>query len=77
MQHINRVINGIGTVAPLQSVDVRPRIDGQVMEIPFAEGEMVELGSVLLKLDDRELVALPASTRTAPRCLRFTSQFSG
>jgi multidrug efflux system membrane fusion protein len=60
---INRVINGIGTVAPLQSVNVRPRIDGQVMDIPFAEGETVERGSVLLKLDDRELVASLASAR--------------
>ncbi|MDH7803267.1 MULTISPECIES: efflux RND transporter periplasmic adaptor subunit [unclassified Rhizobium] len=60
---ISRVINGIGTVSPLQSVTVRPRIDGQVMEILFAEGQMVESGSVLLKLDDRELVSSLASAR--------------
>ncbi|WFR95743.1 efflux RND transporter periplasmic adaptor subunit [Rhizobium tumorigenes] len=54
---IHRVINGIGTVSSLQSVSVRPRIDGQVMEIPFAEGEIVEKGSLLLRLDDRQLVS--------------------
>lgn len=57
IETLHRVINGIGTVAPLQSVTVRPRIDGQVMEIPFSEGQIVEKGSVLLKLDDRELLS--------------------
>lgn len=60
---IDRVINGIGTVAPLQSVTVRPRIDGQVVDMPFAEGQMVEKGAVLLKLDDRELVSALASAK--------------
>ncbi len=60
---LDRVINGIGTVAPLQSVTVRPRIDGQVVEVPFTEGQMVEKGSVLLKLDDRELVSAVNSAR--------------
>ncbi|NLR98067.1 efflux RND transporter periplasmic adaptor subunit [Rhizobium sp. P38BS-XIX] len=57
IEQLDRVINGIGTVAPLQSVTVRPRIDGQVVEVPFAEGEIVEKGSIILKLDDRELVS--------------------
>ncbi|MVA56491.1 efflux RND transporter periplasmic adaptor subunit [Agrobacterium vitis] len=57
METMHRVINGIGTIEPLQSVIVRPRIEGQVIEIPFAEGEIVDKGSVLLKLDDRELVS--------------------
>ncbi len=62
-EQLERVINGIGTVAPLQSVTIRPRIDGQVVEIPFAEGEMIEKGSVILKLDDRELVAALISAK--------------
>lgn len=62
-EQLDRVINGIGTVAPLQSVTIRPRIDGQVVEIPFAEGEMIEKGSVILKLDDRELVAALISAK--------------
>ncbi|KAA3509739.1 efflux RND transporter periplasmic adaptor subunit [Agrobacterium vitis] len=57
METMHRVINGIGTIEPLQSVIVRPRIEGQVVEIPFAEGEIVDKGSVLLKLDNRELVS--------------------
>ena len=63
IETLDRVINGIGTVSPLQSVTVRPRIDGQVVAITFADGQMVEKGSVLLKLDDRELVSALASAR--------------
>lgn len=55
VEEIDKVINGIGTVDPLQSVTVRPRIDGQVTGIRFSEGQMVDKGSVLLTLDDREL----------------------
>ena len=63
VEAIDKVINGIGTVAPLQTVTVRPRIDGQVTDIAFAEGQMVEKGSVILKLDDRELSSALASAR--------------
>lgn len=56
-EDIHKVINGIGTVAPLQSVVVRPRMDGQAVEIPFTEGEVVQKGAVLLKLDDRQLLS--------------------
>ncbi|MFK0167081.1 efflux RND transporter periplasmic adaptor subunit [Rhizobium sp. NPDC090279] len=63
IETIHRVINGIGTVAPLQSVTVRPRVDGEVVDIPFAEGQTVEKGSVLLRLDDRELLANLASAK--------------
>lgn len=63
IESLHRVINGIGTVAPLQSVTARPRIDGQVIEISFSEGQIVEKGSVLLKLDDRELLSNLASAK--------------
>ncbi|WP_018902671.1 efflux RND transporter periplasmic adaptor subunit [Rhizobium sp. 2MFCol3.1] len=62
-QTIARVINGIGTVAALQSVVVRPRIDGQVTGISFLEGQVVKKGDVLVTLDDRELTAALASAR--------------
>ncbi|WP_081175752.1 efflux RND transporter periplasmic adaptor subunit [Rhizobium rhizosphaerae] len=58
-----RVIDGIGTVAPLQSVTVRPRIDGLVLDVPFSEGQIVEKGAVLLRLDDSQLRSELNSTR--------------
>ncbi|OBQ70994.1 efflux RND transporter periplasmic adaptor subunit [Mesorhizobium erdmanii] len=60
---IPRIIAGIGVVAPLQSVTVRPRIDGQVETIGFAEGDIVKAGDVLIRLDPRALQATLDGTR--------------
>jgi membrane fusion protein, multidrug efflux system len=42
-----------GTVEPLANVAIKPRVDGQIVEVPFNEGDFVEQGSVLFRLDDR------------------------
>lgn len=42
-----------GTVEPLANVAVKPRVDGQIVEVAFKEGDLVEDGSVLFRLDDR------------------------
>lgn len=43
----------IGTVEPLATVTVKPRIDGLIVEVGFAEGEFVQAAQVLFRLDDR------------------------
>lgn len=53
-----KIIAGIGTVAPLKSVTVRPRASAQVMSIGFEEGQFVTKGDLLMQLDTRELEAL-------------------
>lgn len=47
------ILSAPGTVEPLASVAVRPRVDGQIVEVPFREGDLVAEGSVLFRLDDR------------------------
>lgn len=54
---VPRVIAGIGVVTALQSVTIRPRIDGAVKEIDFTEGDVVRAGDVLIRLDPRALQA--------------------
>jgi membrane fusion protein, multidrug efflux system len=54
---IPRIIAGIGIVSALQSVTVRSRIDGEVMEISFAEGRFAKAGDVLAQIDPRQLEA--------------------
>ncbi|MBN9137781.1 MAG: efflux RND transporter periplasmic adaptor subunit, partial [Phyllobacterium sp.] len=54
---VPRIIAGIGVVTATQSVTVRPRIDGEVTEIDFAEGDVVLANDVLAKLDPRALQA--------------------
>lgn len=47
-----------GTVEPLANVAVKPRVDGQIVEVAFKEGDFVEAKSVLFRLDDRMVKAL-------------------
>jgi len=54
-----------GTVTPLQSVAVRPRIDGQITRILFNEGNFVRAGQPLFQLDDRVAQANVAQGRAA------------
>ena len=42
-----------GTVEPLANVAVKTRVDGQIIEVPFKEGDLVKEGDVLFRLDDR------------------------
>jgi multidrug efflux system membrane fusion protein len=46
-------IDEIGTVEPLATVAVKSRIDGLVVQVGFNEGDYVQAGDPLFKLDDR------------------------
>lgn len=47
-----------GTVEPLANVAIKPRVDGQIVEVAFKEGDLVNEGDVLFRLDDRMMKAL-------------------
>jgi RND family efflux transporter MFP subunit len=46
-------LQGLGKVTPLNTVIVRPRIDGQLKSVSFKEGQPVEAGQVIAELDDQ------------------------
>lgn len=52
--NVPRIISGIGVVSALQTVTVRSRIDGEVLEIPFSEGQYVHVGDILAQIDPRQ-----------------------
>jgi len=54
---IKRKLSAVGTLQSDESVAVSAEIAGRVAEVSFAEGDTVEAGQVLLRLDDSVLKA--------------------
>lgn len=50
-------IETIGTVQPVSSVTLRPRVESQIIEVTFADGATVKAGDVLVRLDQRGIEA--------------------
>ncbi|WP_445621363.1 efflux RND transporter periplasmic adaptor subunit [Kushneria sp. Sum13] len=46
-------LNALGTVRSLSSIEVRPRVEGQLVSVDFREGQSVEKDQVLAHIDDR------------------------
>lgn len=46
-------VSGLGTVEAFYTVVVKPRIDGQVTEVYFKEGQNVKKGDLLVQIDPR------------------------
>ena len=50
-------IAATGQIEAVQSIDLRPEVDGRIVEIPVHEGQEVEEGTPLFKVDDAQLKA--------------------
>jgi len=44
-------LNAVGTTKPLNTVTVRPQVDGKLAEVDFQEGQDVKKGDVLARID--------------------------
>ena len=49
-------LEGLGTVAALQQVTVRPQVDGKIDKVLFTEGQPVKKGELLMQIDARPFV---------------------
>lgn len=54
---IEVVVSALGTLQADQAIVLRPEITGIVTSIDFKDGERIEAGDVVIKLDDRDLKA--------------------
>jgi len=48
---INIVQTGLGTATALRTVTVRPRVDGLLKSVEFAEGQLVKAGDTIAQID--------------------------
>jgi membrane fusion protein, multidrug efflux system len=50
-------VRGIGTVQAYKTVTVKSRVDGQIVKVPFEEGQEVKAGDPLFQIDPRPFQA--------------------
>src|SRR5262245_15221755 len=51
------IIEAVGTVQAIASIQIKARIDSQIMKVPVEEGALVKEGDLLFELDSRTLKA--------------------
>ena len=55
MRDMTVSVSGTGTIQPVQSYKVTTLVSGEILEAPFEEGQTVQKGDVLFRIDARDL----------------------
>jgi membrane fusion protein, multidrug efflux system len=50
---LNRYLTALGTVTPFNTVTVKTRVDGEIVNVAFKEGQYVHQGDLLVQIDPR------------------------
>ncbi|MEI8210895.1 MAG: efflux RND transporter periplasmic adaptor subunit [Planctomycetota bacterium] len=62
-ESVSQFINCLGTVTAFNSVSVKSRVDGELVDVAFREGQMVEAGQLLARIDPRGFEAARDQTQ--------------
>ena len=57
---LNRYLTAIGTVTAFNTVTVKTRVDGQIVNVAFKEGQTVHQGDLLVEIDPHPFQAILA-----------------
>lgn len=60
---VPKTLRAVGNVEASHTVAVRARVDGELMEVRFREGDMVKVGQVLFEIDPRPYRAVLEEAR--------------
>ncbi|ATB41920.1 RND transporter MFP subunit [Cystobacter fuscus] len=63
LRDVPYLLRGIGTVQSLHSVVIRTQVEGILTEVAFKEGQQVNRGDLLARIDDRAIAAEVAQAR--------------
>ncbi|HEY3823685.1 MAG TPA: efflux RND transporter periplasmic adaptor subunit [Bryobacteraceae bacterium] len=58
MGNIGVYVTGLGAITPIYTVTVKSRVDGQLMNVHFKEGDQVNQGDALIDIDPRPYEAV-------------------
>src|SRR4051812_4752752 len=71
---IRFVVNAAGDIGPADQVSVRPEVNGRLAELPVDIGDKVRKGSLLCRLDDKDLQIEKSQRLTEIDSARFQLQ---
>ncbi|MEW6306085.1 MAG: efflux RND transporter periplasmic adaptor subunit, partial [Verrucomicrobiota bacterium] len=75
-QRVSEFLSLVGTLTANESVEVKAEAEGVVQEIPFQEGQVVEKGALLVKLDETKLASAVAEAEANFKLSEATFQRS-
>ncbi len=57
LRNITQIVSANGTINPVEKVELRPEVTGEIVELPVQEGDQVTKGQLLIRLKPDQYIA--------------------